>query len=269
MTPTTRLAGQLGSNLLLSQKTGAEGKFMSADSPTSEYASGNFPSLAESDRGYASMPSMEKPEGMATDNSSLEKPVLITAETSGMEMDVDHGSLHAPRVRVEEAPDKTAAKIAIEDTARLTRKVSDRTPSETSSLGSLESNLSPAPLSMLTPSPVVRRSESPVPTIAENIEISTEGVGSPSPSEPQRQEGVVGVASKRSAAGLLDTDYRPSSKNPRLSPETAGELACSILSRNLWACPLFTYGWCVRGVALGVYRGWGVALGLALNERCK
>lgn len=207
ITPTTRLAGQLGSISF----RGMESKFSAqADSPTSDYASGNFSSLAESDRGYDSLPSM------TSNNPTIEKPVLITGgDYTGEEMDVD-------RVKVTSPPEGTNTdKIDIQDVGLLTGKVPARTLSETSSMASESSSLSPAPLSMRTPS--IRSSESPasVPAIAEDIEVVTEAVPVPSPSERLRPEG---VSSKRSAAGLLEGDLGPSTKNPRLSPEVLGKL---------------------------------------------
>lgn len=221
MTPTSRLAGQLGS---ISFKVGAEGKHSSlADSPTSDYASGNFsslgsgnfPSLVESDHGYesmSSMPSLGKPEQIAAQNNpSLEKPALITGEGS-----MDEEDMEVDKARASIPPtDKPPSMINIQDAARVAGKVSVRTSSETSE----SSGLSPAPLSLLASSPALRN-ESPgpasVPPIAEDIEIVTEYVPSPSPSERLRQEG---MSSKRSATGLLEVDLGPSTKNPRLSPE--------------------------------------------------
>lgn len=233
MTPTTYLAGQLGSNLLLSQRVSAEGKL--SDSPTSDYASGNFPSLPsgnfpslpESDRGYGSLPSMaslEKPDQASVAGSGYgEKPPSMAGDTPvGEEMDVDHSNLPKAGDNAFSAA-ATRAKPGIEE---LAGKVSKRTSSESSSFGGSESSsLSPAPLSMLAPAV---RSESPVSVpsvIAENVEITTEAVGSPSVQPPsssaseytQRQEG-----GKRSAR-LLESDLGPSTKNPRLSPEALGE----------------------------------------------
>ena len=225
MTPTTRLAGQLGS---ISFRGSMEGKYSSlADSPTSDYASGNFsslasgnfPSLAESDRGYesmSSMPSLTKQDPSAAQNNpAFEKPDLITGEgTMGEEdMEVDKPRNSNP------ATERPPSKINIQDAARFAGKVSVRTSSETSE----SSSLSSAPLSMIASSPALQN-ESPgpasVPPIAEDIEIVTECVPSPSPSERLRQEG---VSSKRSATGLLEIDLGPSTKNPRLSPEALGK----------------------------------------------
>lgn len=223
MTPTTYLAGQLGS---ISFRGSMEGKFSSlADSPTSDYASGNFSSLAESDRGYASMPSMtslEKPDhSMTQSNPAMEKPMLIAGDGSmGEDMEVDKAKVKSPVM------DMVPSKIDIRDTALFAGKVPARTSSETSSF-SESSSLSPAPMSSLSPAPMnmlahspVVRSESPasVPAIAEDIEVATESVPSPSSLEYLRQDG---VASKRSAAGLLESDLGPSTKNPRLSPEAS------------------------------------------------
>lgn len=217
MTPTSHLASQFGS---INFKGAMESKFAAqADSPTSDYASGNFSSLAESDRGYASMPSMpsmtslEKlPQNVQKSNPALEKPVLIATDDGymGEEMDVDRIKASSPDGPV--IITTAASKIDIQDTSTLlTGKVSTRTPSETSSE---TSSLSPAPLSMLH-SPAIR-SESPasVPAIAEDIEIVTESVLSPF-SERLRQEG---VSSKRSA----ESDLGPSTKTPRLSPGALG-----------------------------------------------
>lgn len=209
MTPTTFLAGQLGS---ISFRGSMEGKFSSlADSPTSDYASGNFSSLAESDRGYASMPSMtslEKPDNsMTQSNPAIEKPILITGDGSmGEKMDVDKASVKSSSMTT-----AVPSKIDIQDTALFAGKVPSRTSSETSSFSEASSLMS-----MLAPSPLVR-SESPasVPAIAEDIEVATESVPSPSSSRLE------GVASKRSATGLLERDLGPSTKNPRLSPEAS------------------------------------------------
>jgi hypothetical protein len=211
MTPTTFLAGQLGS--ISFKGPSLDGKLSSlADSPTSDYASGNFSSLAESDRGYVSMPSMsslDKPDHSTMQgNPASEKPMLVTSGgTVGEEMDVDKAKVSSPNA------EKPLSKIDIQDTTRFAGKISTRTLSETS-----ESSLSPAPLSMLVTSPAAASaSPSSVPTVAEDIEVMTEYVPSPSSSERLRQDGASG---KRSASGLLETDLGPSTKNPRLSPET-------------------------------------------------
>ena len=231
VTPTTHLAGQFGSISFLSQKPTLEGKQSLSESPTSDYASGNFPSLAES--GYDSLrsiTSLEKPDQAVAAGSLIEKPVLIAGPASGEEMDVDHvASSPPPKVSITNAGsifNSKASKTDSDDDPKIdTDDVSfipnaagkagtTTADSETGSMGSTgsreSSSLSPAPLTMLS---VVVRSESPgiIPAIAEDIEIMTDAV-SPSTSE-RRHEG------KRSAKGYLESDLGPTTKNPRLSPD--------------------------------------------------
>lgn len=231
MTPTTHLAGQFGSISFLSQKPTLEGKHPSlSDSPTSEYASGNFPSLAES--GYDSLhsiTSVEKPDQAVAALGGpimVEKPVLIAGPGSGEEMDIDHVSLRPPKVSIANAAtifNSKAAdidsddvpKIDTEDVSFLPISAGKGRTGSTGSTGSWESSsLSPASLTML---PVGVRSESPgiVPAIAEDIEIVTDAMSPPT--SERRHEG---VSSKRSAMGHLESDFGPTTKNPRLSPES-------------------------------------------------
>lgn len=244
VTPTTHLAGQFRSISFLSQKPTLEGKHQSplssSDSPTSDYASGNFPSLAES--GYDSLhsiTSVEKPEQAVAGLGGAmveEPPVLIAGPGSGEEMDVDHVvSSRPPKVSIANAAsifnskasnidlddDDPDSKIDTDDVSFLPGKggtAAATADSETGSTGSTRSressSLSPAPLTM-SMFPVVVRSESPgaiVPAIAENIEIATDAVSPPT--SERRHEG------KRSAKGYLESDLGPTTKNPRLSPDS-------------------------------------------------
>ena len=227
VTPTTYLAGRLDSFSIVSKKGGGDGKLPSiSDSPTSEYASGNFSSLAESDRGYVSLPSMtslEKPEdNFAPGGGDPTMGVtLLGAEDnlSGESMEVDSAipkvSVHKADVVFKEREE--ASKIDIVELSSLL-PTSEKIMLEMSSSSGVTRSRTPSP------SPVSRlassvRSESPtiIPTVAENVEIVTDG-GS---LLEQRQEG--GVLSKRSAEGLSEPDLGPSSKNPRLSPEITGK----------------------------------------------
>lgn len=234
-TPTSNLAGQLKSISFLGRPPSGL-----VDSPTSDYVSGNFPSLCESDRGYASMPSMDKPEEPTTSvNPPSEQVAMATDDKGGVateEMEVDDdGTLPKP---------KDSSKIGIAEASSFVpgsaAKSPEWAPSETSSVGSHESgsSLSSAPLSLLPSRQGVSGGDSPsVPSVvAEDVEIMTEGVppaassssSSSSSLEQRRLDGrQEGVTSKRS---FPDSDLVPSTKNPRLSPEASGK-RCYIRSR--------------------------------------
>lgn len=228
-TPTSNLAGQLSTISFF-----VEGKFTNlSDSPTSEYGSGNFPSLPESDRGYASMPSpltsLEKPDE-AMVQSSIERPKLITGSgQQGEEMEVDHAAVQVPEVNVlgiASAPNEKDSKIHIANVSSYVSASSDKSselaPSEISPLSSRGSSSSPAPISMLVSTTLSIQSELPtvVPVVAENVEVATYSLPSSSEQQP-RQEG--GMSGKRSATGSLESELGPSTKTPRLSPEMACE----------------------------------------------
>lgn len=215
VTPTTHLTGQLKDFTLRQRCVGLE-------SPTGEYVSGDYPSLCESDLGYTSMPSMDKPDDVAA-SLPAQKPQLITSDSNmGEDMEVDRVCSQ----NIASAPiknTKEASKIYIGEISSLAPapvvKNSElaAAASETGSDSSQESSrsLSPAPVSMLVSSSA--RSESPtgIPLIAEDIEVTTD---MPHPSPERRRRRKEGVASKRSAAGLPEHDLGPSTKNPRLSP---------------------------------------------------
>ena len=214
----TPLAGRLQSISFQPQKP--EG--LASYSPTSDYGSGNFPSLPES--GYSSMPSMPSLDKQEKHGESVE------AQTSTeSRMDVDNPASQIPEVSIHSADPTPTSKegatnsMDISQASSFVPMTTSKSPSEASSFSSRESSsLSPAgPISMLVPGPVtaavaatVQRSESPgaVPMVGEDVEIETDPPAAGlSGSSGHRHEGA-----KRSA---MDSDLAPTTKNPRLSPE--------------------------------------------------
>lgn len=230
----TPLAGRFQSISFQPQKLDSG---LASYSPTSDYSSGNFPSLADS--GFSSMPSMpsmERPgeNALAPPTSTESRMEVDTGLTSQQPQSIPEVNIQ----RVDSTPSSTEVTM---DTSQVPPPVTstgsaNKSPSEAGSFGSRESSsLSPAtgPFSMLvapvpSASSPARRSESPgaVPMVGEDVEIETDprptavgdqrrgsagSSGSGSGSSGQRHEGA-----KRSA---MDSDLGPTTKNPRLSPE--------------------------------------------------
>ncbi len=153
----TPLAGRFQSiSFQTSRSLTGEGG-LSTDSPTSDYGSGNFPSLADS--GFSSFPSMtslEKPEkpgeGVAVTQTSGAN--LTTGKDSGQKMDVDSP---APKISIysaEPAPmsEDTAAsnRMDVSEGAQYVPGLASKSPSETGSYSSRESSSPGGPMTMFS-----------------------------------------------------------------------------------------------------------------------
>ena len=218
ITPTTDLSVHLKAI-----KFTGEGKFPSlCESPTSN----SFPSLAESDCGYGSMPSMtslEKSEEMLVHGVAGVEGNVREASVESMEVDYVK---KLPRVTVQRTTSpsqSTSSKIDVIETSSLCpleSRNSERVALEGQSIVARYDAKSPSPVpTNRLASRSLARSESPnIPAVGESIEIITESV--PTPVEHHLLEGVL---SKRSAVRLSEGDLGPSSKSPRLSPEGKGK----------------------------------------------
>lgn len=235
MTPTSKLAGRLDSISIARRTVGDGGvKLPYLDSPTSDYSSGNFPSLTESDHGYASMTSMpslgktsDEDGAVAPSKQKTPPPQNFTRE-GGSDLDAckDDGQMEV------DDPPSTAASAGHMSKLSMVEEIHVADEQIMKEGEGERDSVSPSPEPSLLSLPAagsVVRGESPstIPAIAEDIEIMTDAMLSSSSSssapvsfasEQAKQEGG-GFLSKRSAVGLSEMDLEPSRKNPRLSPE--------------------------------------------------
>ena len=253
-TPTTNLASRLDSFNLISKRIGTdshtlESPLMSTDSPTSDYASGQFPSLADSDRGYASMPSMEKVEqlqesgeGGTTTLKLLDtSKTIVTKDNEAESMDVDVVTTPTgdEAVGMSMTKDAThrptggrgnAGKLS---TVLEEPRLVDKPASETSSTGSFKSKSpSPAPSSLSAHSR--HRSESPsVPSIGESVEVTTDLSIAYMQRELARPEG---ATTKRSASSeeFMGMEYGRSSNKARRLESKLCVCVCDMQLRGMY-----------------------------------
>ena len=210
--PTTRLAGQLDSIAIARITRGDGVELSSLASSTSDYASGNFSSLAESDRGYASMSSLTN--FMKVDDKEC---MSTTSQLHSLPQssDSDAGARDSLGNRQMEVNDNTDISMDKVSKFAMTKKTN------------ITSTLIFEGKESKNASMVCGEGSSAVPAIAESIEIITD-VSAASPSamsslmmEQTKQESGGGVLSKRSAGGHSEADAEPSRKNPRLNHDPA------------------------------------------------
>ena len=232
---------------------------LSTDSPTSDYGSGNFPSLADS--GFSSMPSMpslekqDKPAETAAvppssrSNATATAVNLITGDDCGQRMEVDSAPPPIPQVSIYSADptpptgdsaDTPPSKMEVGGEATVSSFVPARKSpsSEAGSYSSRESNsMSPGgPMSMLVHSaaPPTTAAATPTTTAAVGVVRSDSPGVVPVVGEDVEIETESSATCRVSASGItirgqrqegakrsaMDSDLAaPTSKNPRLSPE--------------------------------------------------
>ncbi len=221
LTPTSRLAGQLDSITIVRRTVGEGVKFSSIESPSSDYPSGNFSSLTESDRGYASMTSMPSfGKTFENDCPATTSQLQPLPQSSSSEFGGINACMGDRQVRVDGGMDASKCPKFIPAMVEEMNTASEpmmggRERERNSSSPSHE----PPILSLSEGGSVVcGESPSTVPAIGENIEVMTDAYSSGLVSLISEQESGGGVLSKRSAGGLLEAE-EPSRKNPRLNPE--------------------------------------------------